>query len=67
MLKADEIRVFRVLVESQDIKDILKDMFENLGFAEYQRFAKYSLDTGLISSDKLMSIIEPKKEKKTRF
>ena len=57
MLNLQEIEIFRMLIKSQDIKDILKGMFQ-VDFVIYQRFAKYSLDNGLITSDELMHEIK---------
>ena len=56
MLNLHEISLFRTLIKSQDIKDMLLDMLNTCGWIEYQRFAKYSLDNGLITSDELSSI-----------
>jgi hypothetical protein len=55
-LNPHETSLFRILIKSQDIKDILLDMLNTCGWIEYQRFAKYSLDNGLITSDELNSI-----------
>ena len=56
MLNLHETQLFRILIKSQDIKDVLKDMLDTLGFMEFMKYSKYSLDSGLITSEELMSI-----------
>lgn len=58
MISLLEIQFLEILLKKRDIKDILITSLEEGDFATYTKYAKYSLDKGLITSNDLKRIIE---------